>query len=70
MAAKKEDDDEVCSKRPDERQSRVNPSPSTGAENDQHEDKLLETKIGRVVGGIEAAKRFNALLAKTLKLTE
>jgi hypothetical protein len=32
-------------------------------------DRLLETNIGKVVGGVEAAQRFKHLLAKTLKLT-
>jgi hypothetical protein len=35
-----------------------------------HADRLLETKIGPVIGGVEAAKRFNDLLAKTLKLKD
>jgi hypothetical protein len=47
--------------------SKAKPEPS-GSDIDQKQSQQLKTYIGKVIGGIDAARRFQELIAQTLRL--
>ncbi|HEY9720142.1 MAG TPA: hypothetical protein V6C69_21870 [Trichormus sp.] len=63
--SKQPSDDWQPGESPDDQRYQRNPRQS-----DQGPRELLRTDIGKVVGGIDAARRFQDLLAKTLRLQQ
>jgi hypothetical protein len=59
------------SDRPSDEQSQPRDKGSNPARKQPRPEQLrLRTDIGKVVGGVEAAQRFQVLLAKTLRLQD
>lgn len=63
--SKQSSDDGQHGEQPEDQRHQSNPR-----QYDQGPQELLRTDIGKVVGGIEAARRFQDLLAKTLRLQQ
>ncbi len=63
--SKKPSDDGQPSEPQDDQRHQRNPRQS-----EHGPRELLRTDIGKVVGGIDAARRFQDLLAKTLRLQQ